>query len=207
MILKTSLSKTQVAFLAALILLGSACGSSSPDSPDAPPPAAPPPSAPPSDPIGEPVLIVGRDAAGSIANQPADWTPAAGVWNGKGASFHAASRQIAFESLREDIRGGSIQPSPGIIRAAGVTRYFVSGPATGAADVSGTAVIYVADERGKSARCIGCVDVIDGQGGAEIYRVQPSSSTTGAAIVRHPAPSFTPIATRICPSGTQTASG
>ncbi len=130
------------------------------------------------------MLIIGPDANGSVANQPADWTPAAGVWNGKGASFHAASRQIAFESLREDIRGGSIEPAAGTIQATGVTRYFVSGPGTGTLDVSGTTVIYVADDQGKGARCIGCVDIVDGQAGAEIYRVQPNGSAASSAIVR-----------------------
>ncbi|MGH8132955.1 MAG: choice-of-anchor D domain-containing protein, partial [Steroidobacteraceae bacterium] len=133
-------------------------------------------------------FIVGVDPSTATTtnatyNQPANWPSTAGPWNGKGAHFNPATQRIVFETYRADLVGGSIQPAPGVIRAAGVTSYFQAGPNTGTVNPSGTTALYVANKDGSAPLCIGCTDVQDGVNGVKIYKVSPSTTATPDAVI------------------------
>ncbi|MBI2893356.1 MAG: hypothetical protein HYY06_07370 [Deltaproteobacteria bacterium] len=131
---------------------------------------------------GELVLISGTDLEGNVANAPADWPDDAGAWNAKGASYHAATGKLVFETHREDILGGSIRPAG--ITAWGIASVYVAGPETGTVEESGTSVLYVANEDGGDPVCIGCIDAVDGVDGVSIHRVRPSEGAGAGEVER-----------------------
>jgi hypothetical protein len=131
--------------------------------------------------LDQPILIDGT-ANGVAANTPADWPTQAGPWNAKGASYCAAHDRLVFETTRADIVGGSTSSTQ--IQAAGIAVYYTAGPSTGTLAAGGTSVLYIANGDGSSPTCVGCVDVVDGQGGAQIYKVAPSTTAQPASIVR-----------------------
>lgn len=147
----------------------SACGGGG-DAPSSPPPSS------------GPTILVGTDASGGAHRQAADWTAAAGSWNAKGARYHPGTDRLVYESFRADIRGGSIPDAS--ITAAGVTEYYLAGPATGTSHTDGTTVLYIAKGDGSNPSCIGCTDVVDGVGGVAIYKVVPSASASANTLVR-----------------------
>jgi len=155
---------------------------SPPESPAPIPPVSPPPTPPVSLTPGLPLLIVGTAPSGLPQNLPTNWSLQAGNWNGKAASYNAATDRIVFESFRADIQGGSITDPA--ITATGVMEYYVAGPGTGTNNISGTSVLYIANSDGTNPVCIGCTDVVDGQNGVAIYKVLPSTTTVPNAIVR-----------------------
>ncbi len=123
-------------------------------------------------------LLVGTDGAGKAHNPPAGWDAARmGAWNGKNAAYDPATRRIAFHVQRSDIVGASVAlGSPAA--TPGVTEAFTAGPGA-SLDPSSTTELYLADADGSDPRCLGCEDVVDGDGDVRIYRVLPSQ--TGAA--------------------------
>lgn len=130
-------------------------------------------------------LLSGTDpVTGRTVNAPPDWPDSAGAWNARVAAYNAATDRIVFESHREDIRGGSWLEDG--ITAAGVSAVFVAGPGTGRVHESGTSVLYVAAADGSEPRCIGCVDIVDGAGGVEIYKVMPSAAGRANRVERQP---------------------
>jgi len=123
-----------------------------------------------------PIMLLGTDAKGTAHHRPDDWPAKAGDWNAKAARFNPATRQLVFETFREDILGGSHRASGSTI--PGVREYYTAGPDTGTENVEGTTVLYVSAADGSHPRCIGCVDVVDGRDGVRIFAATPSASAT-----------------------------
>ena len=162
-----------------LSLVIAGCGGSSSGSPSPPPPPIDP--IPPA--VGVPFIISGTADDGTPVNTPGNWPLAAGDWNAKAARYHAGTHRIIFETFREDIRAGSIAAGANVT-ATGITEYYIAGPNAGAVKESGTTVLYIANADGTSPSCLGCEDMTDGVNDVEVYKVDPSSSSTPNAVVR-----------------------